>query len=49
MYNCIDENLEQVKSSGSSETVHLLYLVYATGPHVPHDGSYVLSCVVCTK
>ena len=49
MYNCIDENLEQVKSSGSSENVHLLYLVYATGPHVPHDGSYALSCVVCTK
>ena len=49
MYNCIDEHLEQVKSSGVTENVHLLYPVYATGSHVPHDGSYVLSCVVCTK
>ena len=49
MYNCIDENLEQIAGSGNHETVHLLYTVYATGPHVPHNGSYSLSCVVCTK
>ena len=39
MYNCIDEHLEQIAGSGSSENVHLLYTVYATGSHVPHDGS----------
>ena len=48
MYNCIDEHLEQITGSGSSENVHLLYTVYATGPHVPHNRSYSLSCVVCT-
>ena len=49
MYNCIDEHLEQITGSGSSENVHHLYTVYATGPHVPHNSSYSLSCVVCTK
>ena len=49
MYNCIDEHLEQVRGSGSSEDIHHLYLVYATGAHVPTDGSYAMSCVVCTK
>ena len=49
MYNCIDEHLEQIAGSGSSENVHYLYTVYATGSHVPHNGSYSLSCVVCTK
>ena len=49
MYNCIDEHLEQITGSGSHEAVHLLYKVYATGSHVPHNGSYSLSCVVCTK
>ena len=48
MYNCIDEHLEQIRGSGSAETIHLLYTVYATGSYVPHDG-YALSCVVCTK
>ena len=49
MYNCIDENLEQIRGSGSSQSIHLLYTVYATGSYVPHDSSYALSCVVCTK
>ena len=49
MYNCIDENLEQIKSSGTAENVHLLYTVYATGSYVPYDGTYAMSCVVCTK
>ena len=49
MYNCIDKQLEQIPASGSSEAVHLLYTVYATGAHVPHNSSYSLSCVVCTK
>ena len=48
MYECIDEHLEQIIGSGSSENAHLLYTVYATGSHVPSDG-YALSCVVCTK
>ena len=48
MYNCIDENLEQIRGTGSSQSIHLLYTVYATGSYVPHDG-YALSCVVCTK
>ena len=48
MYNCVDESLEQIKGSGGSETVHLLYTVYASGSYVPRDG-YALSCVVCTK
>ena len=49
MYDCIDEHLEQVQGSGSAEDVHLLYLVYAYGPHVPTDSGYAMSCVVCTK
>ena len=49
MYNCVDQNLEQIKGSGSSESVHLLYTVYASGSYVPRYGSYELSCVVCTK
>ena len=49
MYECIDEHLEQITGSGSGETVHLLYTVYATGSYVPHNSSYSLSCVVCTK
>ena len=49
MYDCIDENLEQIKSSGDTEHVHFLYTVYATGSYVPHDSNYALSCVVCTK
>ena len=49
MYNCIDEHLEQITGSGTIESVHFLYTVYATGSHVPHNSSYSLSCVVCTK
>jgi len=48
MYYCIDKNLEQIPSSGDSESVQLFYTVRAFGPHVPNDG-YALSCVVCTK
>ena len=48
MYECIDEHLEQITGSGSGESAHFLYTVYATGSHVPYDG-YALSCVVCTK
>jgi len=35
MYYCIDENLEQVKGSGSCENVHLMYPVVAAGSHIP--------------
>ena len=49
MYNCIDKHLEQIAGSGNSENVHNLYTVYATGSHVPHNSTYSLSCVVCTK
>ena len=49
MYECIDEHLEQITGTGSSENVYHLYTVYATGSHVPHNSSYSLSCVVCTK
>ena len=50
MYYCIDENLEQVPGSGSSENVQLFYPVCVSGSYVdvPTDG-YALSCVVCTK
>ena len=48
MYECIDEDLEQVPGTGNGEAAHFLYLVYATGLKVPTDG-YALSCVVCTK
>ena len=49
MYNCIDEHLEQITGSASNDVVHYLYTIYATGSHVPHNSSYSLSCVVCTK
>ena len=48
MYNCIDEHLEQIRGTGSVETIHLLYTVRTSGSNVPYDG-YALSCVVCTK
>jgi len=48
MYYCIDKNLEQIPSSGDSESVQLFYTVRAFGLYVPNDG-YALSCVVCTK
>ena len=44
MFYCIDENLEQIKGTGSDESSYDLYTV-----HVVHGGSYALSCVVCTK
>ena len=46
MYYCIDEALEQVPTSGSCETVHILYTVSST---VPTNSGYELPCVVCTK
>ena len=49
MYDCIDENLEQISGSGGSEEVHHLYTVRAIGSYVPHNGTNALSCVVCTK
>ena len=48
MYYCIDENMEQVKVSGSCENVHELFLVGATRSHVCTTG-YALFCIVCTK
>ena len=48
MYYCIDESMEQVKGSGSCETVQELYLVSATRSHLRTTG-YALSCAVCTK
>ncbi|XP_065902329.1 short-chain collagen C4-like [Dysidea avara] len=49
MYYCIDENLEQIKSSGGCDgNAQLFYTVRASGSYVPQDG-YALSCVVCTK
>ena len=50
MYYCIDENLEQIKGSGSDETSHDLYTVYvSSSSHLPYDGTHSSSCVVCTK
>ena len=49
MYYCIDENLEQIKGTGGSDGGYYLYTVHASGSYVPRDGSYALSCVVCTK
>ena len=46
MYECIDEALEQVQSSGSCEAVRFLYTVSST---VPTNSGYELPCVVCTK
>ena len=47
MYYCIDEALEQIKSSGSCENVHHLYTVYSH--ELNNSGSSELPCVVCTK
>jgi len=49
MYYCINENLEQVKGSGSCESAHFMYIVHAAGSHVPSPTGHSLSCVVCTK
>ena len=50
MYYCIDENMEQVKGSGTYETAaHLWYIVGAVRSYVPNTTSRALSCVVCTK
>ena len=49
MYFCIDEHLEQIRSSGGCDAnAQLLYTVRVEGSYVPRDG-YALSCVVCTK
>ena len=47
-YYCIDENLEQVKGSGSCSNAHILYMVGASRRYMP-TTSKALSCIVCTK
>ena len=49
MFYCIDENLEQIKGTRGSDNGYHLYTVHASGSFIPRDGSYALSCVVCTK
>ena len=49
MYYCIDENLEQIKGTGGDDAGYELLTVYVGTSDVPRDGSYALSCVVCTK
>ena len=52
MYHCVDESLEQVKSSGACENVHRLSTVDTTASsllHEPNSGGHELPCVVCTK
>ena len=49
MYYCIDENVEQIRSTGGCDsTAQLFYTVRGYGSHIPKDG-HALSCVVCTK
>ena len=48
MYDCIDESLEQIKGSGSSESLHYLHTVNGVGSHVSTNG-YAMTCVVYTK
>ena len=52
MYYCVNESLEQVKSSGACEDVHHLYTIYTSSSsllHVPNSGGQQLPCVICTK
>ena len=52
MFHCIDESLEQVKSSGACEDVHHLGTVFIDASslvHEPNNGGQELPCVVCTK
>ena len=52
MYHCVDESLEQVKSSGACEDLHIMRTVYTTSSsllHVPNSGGQELPCAVCTK
>ena len=52
MYHCIDESLEQVKSSGACEDIHHLSTVDTDSGsllHEPNNGHQELPCVVCTK
>ena len=52
MFHCIDESLEQVKSSGECENVHHLCTIDTNAGsllHVPNNGGQELPCVVCTK
>ena len=44
MFYCIDENLEQIKGTGSDDSSYDLYTVY-----VAYKNVDALSCVVCTK
>ena len=52
MFHCIDESLEQVKSSGACEDVHLLHTVGTDSSSLLHEsnnGGQEFPCVVCTK
>ena len=52
MFYCIDESLEQAKSSGACEDAHHLYTVDTDSSsllHEPNNGDHELPCVVCTK
>ena len=52
MFYCIDEPLEQVKSSGECEDVYHLGTVFIDASsllHEPNNGGQELPCVVCTK
>ena len=50
MFYCIDENLEQIKGSGSDEVSYDLFTVYVvSSSNLPHDGNHLSPCVVCTK
>ena len=47
MYYCIDEVMEQIQSSGSCDTIHLMYTVNSYV--LNNSNGYELPCVVCTK
>ena len=49
MYYCIDKNLEPIKGTRGNDDGYYLYTVYMAGLYILRDGSYALSCVVCTK
>ena len=52
MYHCIDESLEQVKSSGECENVQFMRTVYTSSSsllHVLNSNGHELPCAVCTK
>ncbi|XP_065908933.1 uncharacterized protein [Dysidea avara] len=49
MFNCIDISLEQIPGTGGDDSSHQLYPIYAASSQLPRDGSYALTCVVCSK